>query len=96
MSKNLTKTELVSRLSRKVGVTAKEAANILEALSAIITEEVVSGVAVTLPDVAKFSPKERPARQVRNPATGESIMRDADKTVKITASKALREALLAA
>ncbi|MBT8408428.1 MAG: HU family DNA-binding protein, partial [Alphaproteobacteria bacterium] len=49
--------------------------------------------AVTLPGVGKIYCRERPARMVRNPATGEQIHKDADKVVKMTIAKALKDSV---
>ena len=51
------------------------------------------GGAVTLPGVGKIYCRERPARMVRNPATGEQIHKDADKVVKMTIAKALKDSV---
>ena len=59
----------------------------------IITSEVSNGGAVTLPGVGKIYCRERPARMVRNPATGEQIHKDADKVVKMTIAKALKDSV---
>jgi DNA-binding protein HU-beta len=48
---------------------------------------------VTLPGVGKIYCRERPERMVRNPATGEQIKKDADKVVKMTISKALKDSV---
>jgi DNA-binding protein HU-beta len=46
---------------------------------------------VTLPGVGKFYLRERPERMVRNPATGEQFKKEADKQVKVTIAKALKD-----
>ena len=55
--------------------------------------EYLSGILVTLPGLGKFSCRERPARMVRNPATGEQMHKDADKVVKVTIAKALKDVI---
>ena len=55
--------------------------------------EVSGGGAVTLPGVGKIYCRERPERMVRNPATGEQIKKDADKVVKMTIAKALKDSV---
>ncbi len=60
---------------------------------AIITREVSGGGAVTLPGVGKIYCRERPERMVRNPATGEQIKKEADKVVKMTIAKALKDSV---
>ena len=48
---------------------------------------------MALPGVGKIYCRERPARMVRNPATGQQIHKDADKVVKMTIAKALKDSV---
>ena len=93
MARPMTKTQLVAALAGKMDSDKKSAAGALEALIAIITDEVSGGGAVTRPGVGKIYCRERPARMVRNPATGEQIHKDADKVVKMTIAKALKDSV---
>jgi DNA-binding protein HU-beta len=93
MAKPMTKTQLVAALADKMDSDKKSAGSALDAIIAIITDEVSSGGAVTLPGVGKIYCRERPARMVRNPATGEQIHKDADKVVKMTIAKALKDSV---
>ncbi|MEL6170285.1 MAG: HU family DNA-binding protein [Pseudomonadota bacterium] len=93
MAKPMTKTQLVAALAEEMGSDKKSASTALDALTGLITREVSSGGAVTLPGVGKFYCRERPARMVRNPATGEQIQKEADKVVKITIAKALKDSV---
>jgi DNA-binding protein HU-beta len=89
----MTKTQLVAALAEEMGSDKKSAAGALDAVVAIITREVSAGGAVTLPGVGKIYCRERPERMVRNPATGEQIRKDADKVVKMTIAKALKDSV---
>jgi DNA-binding protein HU-beta len=91
--KPMTKSQLVATLAEKMGTQKKEAGEALDAIVEIITEEVSSGGAVTLPGVGKIYCRERPERMVRNPATGEQMKKDADKVVKMTIAKALKDSV---
>ena len=93
MAKPLTKTQLVTALAEKLESDKKSATAALDAIVSVITDEVSGGGAVTLPGVGKIYCRERPARMVRNPATGEQIHKDADKVVKMTIAKALKESV---
>ncbi|MCK0170932.1 MULTISPECIES: HU family DNA-binding protein [Aliiroseovarius] len=93
MSKPMTKTQLVAALAEEMGSDKKSAAGALEGIINIITREVSGGGAVTLPGVGKIYCRERPARMVRNPATGEQIQKEADKVVKMTIAKALKDSV---
>ena len=89
----MTKTQLVAALSEEMGSDKKSASAALDAVVSIITREVSGGGAVTLPGVGKIYCRERPERMVRNPATGEQIRKDADKVVKMTIAKALKDSV---
>ena len=91
--KPMTKAQLVTTLAEKMDSDKKTAQGALDAVVEIITDEVSKGGAVTLPNVGKFYCRERPKRMVRNPATGEQIEKDADKVVKVTIAKALKESV---
>jgi len=93
MARPMTKTQLVAALAEEMGADKKAAATALESVIAIITREVSGGGAVTLPGIGKIYCRERPERMVRNPATGEQIKKDADKVVKMTIAKALKDSV---
>jgi DNA-binding protein HU-beta len=87
----MTKTQLVAALAEEMGSDKKSASSALDGIINIISNEVSGGGAVTLPGVGKIYCRERPARTVRNPATGEQIQKEADKVVKMTIAKALKD-----
>ncbi|SFR16665.1 HU family DNA-binding protein [Poseidonocella sedimentorum] len=93
MAKPMTKTQLVAALAEEMDADKKTAGTALESIVNIISREVASGGAVTLPGVGKIYCRERPERMVRNPATGEQIKKDADKVVKMTIAKALKDSV---
>ncbi|MBC7165116.1 MAG: HU family DNA-binding protein [Roseovarius sp.] len=93
MAKPMTKTQLVAALAEEMGSDRKSAADALDAVVAVITREVAAGGAVTLPGVGKFYCRERPERMVRNPATGEQMKKPADRQVKVTVAKALKDSV---
>ena len=92
-TKPMTKTQLVTALAEQMDSDKKTATNALDAIVEVITREVSNGGAVTLPGVGKIYCRERPERMVRNPATGEQIKKDADKVVKMTIAKALKDSV---
>ena len=93
MAKPMTKTQLVAALAEEMDSDKKTASSALDAMIGVITREVSGGGAVTLPGVGKIYCRERPARMVRNPATGEQIKKEADKVVKMTIAKALKDSV---
>ena len=93
MANQMTKAQLVSTLADEMGSDKKAAGAVLDALTGIITQTVSEGGAVTLPGVGKIYCRERPERMVRNPATNEQIKKEADRVVKITVAKALKDSI---
>ncbi|QFT64616.1 DNA-binding protein HU-beta [Roseivivax halotolerans] len=93
MAKPMTKSQLVTALAEEMDSDKKTATAALDSLVNIITREVSGGGAVTLPGVGKFYCRERPERMVRNPATGEQFKKEADKQVKVTVAKALKDSV---
>lgn len=93
MANQMTKAQLVAAIADETGSDKKSAGAALDALVTIITREVAGGGAVTLPGVGKFYCRERPERMVRNPATNEQIRKEADKVVKVTIAKALKDSV---
>ncbi|TQS71344.1 HU family DNA-binding protein [Rhodobacteraceae bacterium] len=93
MSKPMTKTQLVAALAETMGADKKTASAALDAITEVVTKEVAEGGAVTLPGLGKFLCKDRPERQVRNPATGETMTKPADKQVKVSIAKALKDSV---
>lgn len=91
--KPMTKAELVATLAGEAGMDKKSAAAALDTLTAIITREVAQGGAVNLPGVGKFECRHRPERMVRVVGTEEKISKPADKTVKVTISKSLKDSI---
>ena len=55
--------------------------------------DISNGGAVALPGIGKVVCRTRPERQVRNPATGETMTKPADKVVKISIAKALKDSV---
>ncbi len=93
MSKPMTKTQLIATLADEMGSDKRSAVAALDAICNIITKEVSGGGAVTLPGIGKISCRARPERMVRNPATGEQFKKEADKVVKMTIAKALKDSV---
>lgn len=93
MNKPMTKTQLVATLADQMGSDKKTASAALDALAAIVAAEVAQGGSVTLPGIGKVACRARPEREVRNPATGETLTKPADRAVKVTVAKALKDAV---
>lgn len=93
MQKPMTKTQLVAALADAMGADKKVAGSALDAIAAVVAREVAAGGSVTLPGLGKVVCKARPERLVRNPATGETVTKAADKQVKFAIAKALKDSV---
>ena len=93
MASSMTKAQLTAALADATGGDKKAAGAMLGALTGIITRTVSEGGSVTLPGVGKILCRERPERMARNPATGEQVKKEADRAVKITVAKALKDSI---
>ena len=94
------KTELIKAMVKKaeeqnVPLTSKQMGAALSALVESVTDALKNGEKVVLPGFGMFSVKTRPARQGRNPYTGENIAIPERKTPAFKAAKTLKDALAA-
>lgn len=69
----MNKSELVSALSKKTGVSKVIACALLDAFQEVVTDELKSQKSVVLVGFGSFNVSNRPARAGRNPGTGEPI-----------------------
>jgi DNA-binding protein HU-beta len=87
------KTELVTNVAEKAGLTKKDAEKAVNALFASVEEALVDGGKVQLIGFGTFEVKERAARTGRNPQTGKEIQIAASKNPSFKAGKALKDAV---
>ena len=89
----MNKAELVEEVAGKVGLTKKDANNVVDAITSAITDTLAMNERVALVGFGTFQVRERKARKGVNPQTREAINIPAKKVPKFTAGKALREAV---
>jgi len=87
----MNKAELVSEVGGKIGITKKEAQNVVDALTETIAETLSKGEKVTLIDFGTFQVAKRKARRGVNPQTRESIQIPAKKVPRFVPGKNLKE-----
>lgn len=87
----MTKSELISAVAEKSGLTKKNTDAAIQAFVDVVIEEMKNGGKIQLVGFGTFEVSERPAREGRNPRTGESMTVPATKTVKFKAGKALKD-----
>ena len=89
----MTKPELAKRVAADAGITAGQAASVVDAAFDAIADEIAAGRDVAIAGFGKFSVSERSAREGRNPATGETIQIAASNAAKFSAASALKKQL---
>ncbi len=90
----MTKSQLLSTLSDKCGVSKKEVSAIMDEMTDLAYKEVKKNGEFTLPGFGKLVKVKRKARTGRNPATGATIQIPAKTVVKFRVAKAAKEAVL--
>ena len=89
----MNKTELISVIAEKSGLSKKESENALTAAVDAIAEALVAGDKVQLVGFGAFEVKTRAARTGRNPKTTAAIQIPASKIPQFKAGKALKDAV---
>ena len=89
----MTKYELARQIAADAGITAGQAASVVDAAFDAIAGELAAGRDVAIAGFGKFSVSERAAREGRNPATGETIQIAASRAAKFSAAAALKQQL---
>ena len=89
----MNKAEFVRAIAKKAGITIGETEKFVEAYSEVVAETLKDGDKIALIGFGTFEPKERAAREGRNPATGETIQIAASVTPSFKPSKALKDAI---
>ncbi|MCR4627675.1 MAG: HU family DNA-binding protein [Treponema sp.] len=87
----MNKVELVSKIAKETGLTKKDSESAVKAFIKTVSESLSKGEAVQLIGFGTFDVGTRPARNGRNPKTGETIKIKAAKTPKFKAGKALKD-----
>ena len=92
--KAVTKTDLVKSLvESKQYENQKEASKAIDAVFGCLERNLKEGSKIALIGFGNFEIKDRPARDGRNPATGEPMKIKASKAISFKAGKALKEAV---
>ena len=87
----MNKTELVDAIAKKTELSKKDAEKALKAFTDVVAEELAKGEKIQLVGFGTFEVAERPAREGRNPRTGEPMPIAASKAPKFKAGKALKD-----
>jgi DNA-binding protein HU-beta len=86
----LNKSELAAAIAERTDLNVKQAQDVIDALTATISDELASGNSVSIAGFGKFSVNQRAARQGRNPNTGETLKIAAGRSPKFSSAQALK------
>jgi len=89
----MNKSELVSAIAEKAGITKKDSDKFLQAFVDSVTEELAKGGKVQLVGFGTFDVAERKPREGRNPQTGKPMTIPASKAPRFKVGKALKDAV---
>ena len=87
----MNKGELIDAIAEKAEVSKKDADVVLTALIDSIVEAVSAGEKVSLVGFGSFEPRDRQAREGRNPKTGDKMTIAATRIPTFSAGKAFKE-----
>ncbi len=89
----MNKNELVSSIADKTGLKKSEVEKVVKAFTETVADELKKGEKIQLVGFGTFEVAERPAREGRNPRTGETMKIAASKAPKFKAGKALKDSI---
>jgi DNA-binding protein HU-beta len=92
----MNKGELIDAVADKAEVSKKDADAIVTAAIEVIMETVASGDKVTLVGFGSFEPRDRAAREGRNPKTGETLKIAATTVPGFSAGKGFKQLVASA
>ena len=87
----MNKTELIAAVAEKAEISKKDAEKAVKAFTEVVSDELVKGEKIQLVGFGTFEVSERPAREGRNPKTGEVMTIAASKAPKFKAGTALKD-----
>ncbi|AYO75744.1 MULTISPECIES: HU family DNA-binding protein [Sphingomonadaceae] len=85
--------DLADKIASQTGSTKADARAVVDLVFASIADAAASGEEISLNGFGKFKVKDSPAREGRNPSTGETIQIAASKKLGFAPAKALKDKL---
>ncbi len=89
--KNVTRKELATAVNDRLGVSQRNAAEIVDTVFTTMKETLVDGESIKLVQFGTLAVRKKAPRRGRNPRTGESITISQRRMISFRASKGLRE-----
>lgn len=85
--------DLADKLASETGTAKTDARRAVDTIFAAIASAAANGEEISINGFGKFKVKETPAREGRNPATGEAIQIAASKKLTFAPAKAVKDKL---
>lgn len=92
-NKNVTRKELALSVNEKLGISQRNAAEMVDTVFETMKNTLISGESLKLVQFGTLSVRDKSPRRGRNPRTGESMTITKRKMVSFRPSKRLRERL---
>lgn len=89
----MTKTELISTVAEKTGLTKKDAEVAVNAVITSVTDSLVNGEKVSIVGFGTFEVRDRKEKQVINPQTKQMMTAPASKAAAFKPGQALKNAV---
>ncbi|NCO68065.1 MAG: integration host factor subunit alpha [Nitrospirae bacterium CG_4_10_14_0_8_um_filter_41_23] len=89
----MTKADLVDRIFEKIGLSKKEALEIIEILFDTMKQTFVEGESVKISGFGTFNVRQKMARRGRNPKTGDDLEITPRKVITFRASNQLKSGI---
>jgi len=93
MAETLTKAKLAALLHQRVGVTKKEASDLVDEVFGLMRDQLSGGDKVKISGFGNFLVRDKAARRGRNPQTNEEIIIARRRVLTFRPSQVLRTAL---
>ena len=91
--KNVTRKELALAVNEKLGVSQRNASEMVDTIFSTMKDALINGESLKLVQFGTLSVRDKAPRRGRNPRTGESMIITKRKMVSFRPSKRLRERL---
>jgi integration host factor subunit alpha len=92
-NKNVTRKELALAVNEQLGISQRNAAEMVDTIFATMKETLINGESLKLVQFGTLSVRDKAPRRGRNPRTGESMIITKRRMVSFRPSKRLRERL---
>jgi integration host factor subunit alpha len=90
----MTKADLVEKIFEKIGLSKKEAQEIIEILFDTMKQAFIEGESVKISSFGTFNVRQKTARRGRNPKTGDDLEITPRRVITFRASNQLKEELV--